>query len=62
MAADQNAYSFQEALAARGVQSSLILIEGEGHGAARRSGQVIMAGHTLRFLEEHLLAKAAKAD
>jgi dipeptidyl aminopeptidase/acylaminoacyl peptidase len=47
----------QEALARRGVKSSLILLEGEGHGAARRSGQVIMVGHTLRFLEEQLLGK-----
>jgi dipeptidyl aminopeptidase/acylaminoacyl peptidase len=54
------AVQIQEALAARGVPSSLILIEGEGHGAARRSGQVIMTGHTLRFLEEHLLGKKAK--
>jgi dipeptidyl aminopeptidase/acylaminoacyl peptidase len=54
------AVQIQEALAARGVPSSLILIEGEGHGAARRSGQVIMAGHTLRFLEEQLLGKKAK--
>ncbi len=49
------AVQMQEALAARGVASSLILIEGEGHGAARRSGQAMMTGHTLRFLEEHLL-------
>jgi dipeptidyl aminopeptidase/acylaminoacyl peptidase len=54
------AVQIQEALAARGIPSSLILIEGEGHGAARRSGQVIMAGHTLRFLEEQLLGKKAK--
>jgi dipeptidyl aminopeptidase/acylaminoacyl peptidase len=54
------AVQIQEALAARGVPSSLILIEGEGHGAARRSGQVIMIGHTLRFLEEHLFGTNAK--
>jgi len=47
----------QEALAGRGVPSSLILVEGEGHGSARRSGQAVMTGHTLRFLEEHLLGK-----
>jgi dipeptidyl aminopeptidase/acylaminoacyl peptidase len=54
------AVQIQEALASRGVPSSLILIEGEGHGAARRSGQVIMTGHTLRFLEEQLLGKKTK--
>lgn len=57
------AVQMQEALAARGVPSSLILIEGEGHGAARRAGQVIMVGHTLRFLEEQLLGRTpAKAE
>ena len=53
------AVQIQEALAARGVPSRLILIEGEGHGAARRSGQVIMIGHTLRFLEEQLVTRRA---
>lgn len=52
------AIQIQEALEARGVASNLILLEGEGHGAARRGGQVMMAGHMLRFLEEHLLPKA----
>lgn len=51
----------QEALQARGVPSSLILIAGEGHGAARRGGQVLMMGHMIRFLEEHLLGKSAGA-
>jgi dipeptidyl aminopeptidase/acylaminoacyl peptidase len=48
----------QEALEARNVPSKLILLEGEGHGAARRGGQVLMIGHMLRFLEEHLAPKA----
>jgi dipeptidyl aminopeptidase/acylaminoacyl peptidase len=57
------AVQMQEALAARGVVSSLILLEGEGHGSARRAGQVIMAGHSLRFLEERLLGRPpAKND
>jgi len=51
------AVQIQEALASRGVPSQLILLEGEGHGAARRAGQVAMLGHTLRFLEEQLLRK-----
>jgi protease II len=42
----------QEALEKRSVQSRLVLVEGEGHGAARRGGQVIMIGNMLRFLEE----------
>jgi dipeptidyl aminopeptidase/acylaminoacyl peptidase len=49
------AIQIQEALEARGVGSRLILLEGEGHGAARRGGQVLMIGHMIRFLEEHLL-------
>jgi dipeptidyl aminopeptidase/acylaminoacyl peptidase len=51
------AIQMQQALEARGVPSSLVLVEGEGHGAARRSGQAIMLGHALRFMEEHLLGK-----
>jgi dipeptidyl aminopeptidase/acylaminoacyl peptidase len=53
------AVQIHEALQARGISSALILMEGEGHGAARRSGQVVEAGNTLRFLEEHLLGKRA---
>ena len=52
------AIQIQEALEARGVASRLILLEGEGHGAARRAGQVLMIGHMLRFLEEQLKPKA----
>ncbi len=46
------AIQMQEGLEKRGVPSRLILVEGEGHGAARRGGQVIMIGNMLRFLEE----------
>ena len=48
------AVQMQEGLEKRGIPSRLILVEGEGHGAARRAGQVIMIGHMLRFLEEQL--------
>lgn len=48
------AVQIQEALEARKVPSTLILIEGEGHGAARRGAQVIMIGHMLQFLESQL--------
>ena len=48
------AIQMQEALEARNVPSKLILIEGEGHGAARRGAQVIMIGHMLQFLEAQL--------
>jgi dipeptidyl aminopeptidase/acylaminoacyl peptidase len=49
------AVQIQEALAGRGVPSTLMILEGEGHGSARRGGQALMAGHTLRFLEQHLV-------
>jgi dipeptidyl aminopeptidase/acylaminoacyl peptidase len=48
------AIQMQEALAGRNVPSELILLSGEGHGAARRTGQALMLGHTLRFFETHL--------
>ena len=48
------AIQLHEALVARGASSELILLEGEGHGSARRSSQVMEYGHTLRFLEQHL--------
>jgi dipeptidyl aminopeptidase/acylaminoacyl peptidase len=43
-----------ENLVKRGVPCELILMEGEGHGSARRASQVMEYGHTLRFLEQHL--------
>jgi len=55
------AIQIQEALAARGTPSQLILLEGEGHGAARRSGQVVMLGHALQFLVEHLRPRASRS-
>jgi dipeptidyl aminopeptidase/acylaminoacyl peptidase len=48
------AIQLHEALVARGASSELILLEGEGHGSAHRSSQVMEYGHTLRFLERHL--------
>jgi len=53
------AIQIQEALAARGTPSRLILLEGEGHGAARRGGQVVMLGHALQFLVEQLAPRPA---
>ncbi len=51
------AVQMQEALEKRRISSQLILIPEEGHGSARRSNQVIQAGHVLRFLEENLKGK-----
>lgn len=53
------AIQMQEALEARKVPSTLVLIQGEGHGAARRGGQVAMLGHMLLFLEAQLKGGAA---
>lgn len=53
------AIQMHEAMQAKGLPSELILLEGEGHGAARRSSQVVQFGHVLRFFEEHLLGKKA---
>lgn len=55
------AVQMQEALEKRGISSRLILIPEEGHGSARRSNQVIQAGHVLRFLEENLKGKTPPA-
>lgn len=50
------AIQMYEAIRARGVPSELILLEQEGHGAARRSTQALQLGHTLLFFETHLKA------
>jgi dipeptidyl aminopeptidase/acylaminoacyl peptidase len=51
------AIQIHEALVSRGAPAELILLEGEGHGSARRPSQVMEYGHTLSFLERHLLGK-----
>jgi dipeptidyl aminopeptidase/acylaminoacyl peptidase len=56
------ALQIHENLKARGVPVELILLEGEGHGSARRASQVMEYGHILRFFEEHLLGKKAVAS
>ena len=45
------AIQIHDSLKKRGVPVELILLEGEGHGSARRSSQVMEYGHTLRFFE-----------
>jgi dipeptidyl aminopeptidase/acylaminoacyl peptidase len=56
------ALQMYDALSGRGAPVGLILLEGEGHGAARRAGRAAIFGHTLRFLEEHLLGRRAASD
>ena len=48
------AVALHEALAKRGANSTLILFPDEGHGAGKRSNQVLEIGHILRFFDEHL--------
>ncbi len=43
-----------QALTDRGVPSELILFSDEGHGASKRSNQVLSIGHTIAFFEKHL--------
>jgi dipeptidyl aminopeptidase/acylaminoacyl peptidase len=56
------ALQIHDALASRKIPVGLILLEGEGHGAARRAGRAATAGHTLRFFEEHLLGTRPATD
>jgi dipeptidyl aminopeptidase/acylaminoacyl peptidase len=41
----------------RRIPSGLILFADEGHGASKRSNQVLQIGHTIAFFEKHLLGK-----
>ncbi|MBA3454029.1 MAG: S9 family peptidase [Deltaproteobacteria bacterium] len=40
----------------RKIPGGLILFADEGHGVAKRSNQVLATGHTIAFLEKHLIA------
>ncbi|MEQ1506982.1 MAG: prolyl oligopeptidase family serine peptidase [Myxococcota bacterium] len=48
------AIAMHEALVAKGLPSELMLFPGEGHGAQRRDGRVLMTGHLLAFFERQL--------
>ena len=41
----------------RKIPGGLILFPDEGHGSAKRSNQVLTAGHTIAFFEKHLMGK-----
>jgi dipeptidyl aminopeptidase/acylaminoacyl peptidase len=55
------AVQMYEAASKAGVPTELILYADEGHGAGRRENQVLMIGHSLRFMNEHLKGAAAPA-
>ncbi len=48
------ALNFHKTAQKKGVKSQLILFADEGHGASKRSNQVLELGHTLGFFNEHL--------
>jgi dipeptidyl aminopeptidase/acylaminoacyl peptidase len=51
------AVQIYNALDARKLPTKLIIFPDEGHGAGKRENQVLMLGHTVRFLQEHLQGK-----
>ncbi len=48
------AVQMQEALAGRGIRSTLMILGDEGHGASKRANQVLEIGNIVRFFDEHL--------
>jgi dipeptidyl aminopeptidase/acylaminoacyl peptidase len=48
------AMQIHEELEAKKIPNELIIFADEGHGAQKRSNQVLQLGHALRFLEKHL--------
>ena len=48
------AVQIRDALAKKGVPAPLMIFPDEGHGASKRSNQVLMFGHSLSFFQEHL--------
>ncbi len=51
------AIQMYEAASKTGVPVELVIYADEGHGAGRRENQVLMIGHAIRFLDEHLKEK-----
>lgn len=48
------AVQIRDALAKKGIPAPLMIFPDEGHGASKRSNQVLMFGHSLAFFQEHL--------
>jgi dipeptidyl aminopeptidase/acylaminoacyl peptidase len=44
----------KDTLDAKKIPSELIIFADEGHGAQKRENQVLLFGHVLRFLDQHL--------
>jgi len=51
------AIQIHDALVARGIKTQLIIFPDEGHGATKRSNQVVEIGAMLDFLEQTLKTK-----
>jgi protease II len=54
------AIQMYEAAKKTGAPTELLIYADEGHGAGKRESQVLMLGHTIRFLQEHLKGAPAK--
>jgi len=54
------AIQMYEAAKKTGAPTELLIYADEGHGAGKRENQVLMLGHTIRFLKEHLKEGPAK--
>lgn len=48
------AVQIRDELAKKGIPAPLMIFPDEGHGASKRSNQVLMFGHSLDFFREHL--------
>lgn len=48
------AVQIRDALAKKGIPAPLMIFPDEGHGASKRSNQVLMFGHSISFFQEHL--------
>lgn len=51
------AIQIRDELAKKGIPAPLMIFPDEGHGASKRSNQVLMLGHSLAFLRDHLVSK-----
>ena len=56
------AVQMYEAASKAGIPTELILYADEGHGAGRRENQVLMIGHVVRFMNDHLKGSPAPAE
>lgn len=56
------AVQIRDELAKKGIPAPLMIFPDEGHGASKRSNQVLMFGHSLSFFREHLTSESTAKD